>query len=157
MFSKSSQRKASKGSVQIKTSNDRLQLVFSYGGKRHYLSLGFPDTPQNRKRAEMKAREIELDILSGHKQILRAERLVLQRLLGQLDDFHYWVPKQRIRAWAKTPEAIDLGKQFHEALAEAHQKYPLEAIKQSVREWILWVRLSRLPRLSEVMVGNNAT
>jgi integrase len=66
MYSQSDKRKASKGSVQIKTSNDRLQLVFSYGGKRHYLSLGFDDTPQNRKLAEMKAREIELDMLSGH-------------------------------------------------------------------------------------------
>ncbi|MGA7935237.1 MAG: DUF3596 domain-containing protein, partial [Kovacikia sp.] len=30
------------------------------------ISLGFADTPKNRKLAEMKAREIELDILSGH-------------------------------------------------------------------------------------------
>ena len=58
--------KAYKGSVQLKCSNGRLQLVFSYGGRRHYLSLGFPDTLTNRKLAEMKAREIELDILSGH-------------------------------------------------------------------------------------------
>jgi integrase len=61
--SKTSERKASKGTVQIKTSNDRLQLVFSFGGKRHYLSTGFPDTKANRKLAEMKARQIELDIL----------------------------------------------------------------------------------------------
>jgi integrase len=66
MYSNANKSKASKGSVQIKTSNGRLQLVFSYGGKRHYLSLGFDDTPQNRKLAEMKARRIELDILSGH-------------------------------------------------------------------------------------------
>lgn len=66
MYTQSNKRKASKGSVQIKTSNGRLQLVFSYGGKRHYLSLGFDDTPQDRKLAEMKAREIELDMLSGH-------------------------------------------------------------------------------------------
>jgi integrase len=54
--------KAFKGSVQIKSSNSRLQLVFSYGGKRHYLSTGFPDTPQYRKLAVMKASEIEKDI-----------------------------------------------------------------------------------------------
>jgi integrase len=58
--------KASKGSVQIKTSNGRLQLVFSHAGKRHYLSLGFSDTPTHRKLAEAKARQLELDILSGH-------------------------------------------------------------------------------------------
>lgn len=66
MYSKQNQSKASKGSVQIKTSNGRLQLVFSYGGKRHYLSMGLDNNPQNRKLAEMKARTIELDILSGH-------------------------------------------------------------------------------------------
>ena len=59
-------RKASKGSVQIKNSNDRLQLVFNFARKRHYLSLGFDDTPRNRMLAEMRAREIELDILSGN-------------------------------------------------------------------------------------------
>ncbi|WP_238993798.1 Arm DNA-binding domain-containing protein [Calothrix sp. PCC 6303] len=62
----SSQRKASKGTVQIKTSNDRLQLVFSFGGKRHYLSTGFTDTKANRKLAEMKSRQIELDILCNN-------------------------------------------------------------------------------------------
>jgi integrase len=64
-----SQRKASKGTVQIKISNDRLQLVFSFRGKRHYLSTGFPDTKANRKLAEMKARQIELDILCDNFDI----------------------------------------------------------------------------------------
>jgi hypothetical protein len=41
MKTQMSQRKASKGTVQIKNSNERLQLVFSYTGKRHYLSTGF--------------------------------------------------------------------------------------------------------------------
>jgi integrase len=64
MYSQASRRKSTKGSVQIKNSNDRLQLVFNYAGKRHYLSTGFSDTPSNRKLAEKKARQIELDILS---------------------------------------------------------------------------------------------
>ena len=55
MGSQKSNKKASKGTVQIKTSNERLQLVFSFGGKRHYLSTGFTDTKANRKLAEMKA------------------------------------------------------------------------------------------------------
>jgi integrase len=66
--------KASKGTVQIKTSNvreawakpNRLQLVFSFGGKRHYLSTGYTDSKANRKLAEMKARQIELDILCNN-------------------------------------------------------------------------------------------
>lgn len=63
MYSKNRPGKAGKGSVQIKSSNDRLQLVFSFGGKRHYLSTGYPNTPQCRKLAQMRASEIEKDIL----------------------------------------------------------------------------------------------
>jgi len=59
-------RKASKGAVQIKSSNSRLQLVFTFAGRRHYLSTGFADNPVNRKAVEMKARQIELDIASGN-------------------------------------------------------------------------------------------
>lgn len=62
MYSKDTQRKASKGSVQIKVSNGRLQLVFSHAGKRHYLSLGLKDHKLNRKAAEAKAKLIESDI-----------------------------------------------------------------------------------------------
>lgn len=62
MYSQRTQHKASKGSVQIKISNGRLQLVFSHAGKRHYLSLGLPDNKMNRKAAEAKAKLIESDI-----------------------------------------------------------------------------------------------
>lgn len=62
MYSKDLQHKASKGSVQIKVSNGRLQLVFSHAGKRHYLSLGLPDNKVNRKATEAKAKLIESDI-----------------------------------------------------------------------------------------------
>ncbi|MEO1125704.1 MAG: DUF3596 domain-containing protein, partial [Cyanobacteria bacterium J06639_16] len=60
------QRKAKKGTVQLKNSNDRLQLVFSWQGQRYYLSTGLPDGPINRKAAEQKARQIELDFVSGN-------------------------------------------------------------------------------------------
>lgn len=59
-------RKASKGTVQIKNSNGRLQLVFTYGGKRRYLSLGFEDSPETRGLAQMKASQIRLDLISGN-------------------------------------------------------------------------------------------
>ncbi|NJL65353.1 MAG: DUF3596 domain-containing protein [Methylacidiphilales bacterium] len=65
-MSKPTPQKSSKGTVQIKISNDRLQLVFRIAGKRYYLSTGFTDSVANRKVAEMKARQIELDILSGN-------------------------------------------------------------------------------------------
>ena len=53
----------SKGTVAIIVSNERLQLRFNYGGKRHYLSLGLSDTQVNRKVAEAKAKLIESDII----------------------------------------------------------------------------------------------
>lgn len=62
MYSTTTRTKAPKGTVQIRNSNDRLQLVFSWGGKRHYLSLGLPDTLANRRLAQAKAQLIESDI-----------------------------------------------------------------------------------------------
>ena len=63
MYSKVRPGKASKGSVQIKSSNHRLQLLFSFGGKHHYLSTGYPDAPQYQKLAKVKASAIEKDML----------------------------------------------------------------------------------------------
>lgn len=62
MYSENSPGKASKGSVRLKISNDRIQLVFTVTGKRHYVSTGLADTPANRKMAERKAALIEDDI-----------------------------------------------------------------------------------------------
>ncbi|MBE9061868.1 site-specific integrase [cf. Phormidesmis sp. LEGE 11477] len=59
-------RKAAKGSVRIKNSRGWLQLVFTFNRRRRYLSLGVTDTKTARALAEMKARQIELDILSGN-------------------------------------------------------------------------------------------
>ncbi|MEM6424529.1 MAG: tyrosine-type recombinase/integrase [Cyanobacteria bacterium P01_D01_bin.128] len=61
--SNQSRKKAPKGSVKVKNSNERLQLVFSYGGKRHYISTGLANSVTNRKLADLKAKEIEKDIL----------------------------------------------------------------------------------------------
>lgn len=53
------------GKVKIKVSNDRLQLVFSFEGRRHYYSMGLPDSPPHRRLAELRAAKIEEDILFG--------------------------------------------------------------------------------------------
>lgn len=66
MYSQDTQRKSSKGSVQVKNSNGRIQLVFSYAGKRHYLSLGLPENKETLKAAEARAKLIEFDIIYGH-------------------------------------------------------------------------------------------
>nr|WP_204137515.1 Uma2 family endonuclease [Halomicronema sp. CCY15110] len=58
----STAQKAVKGSVQVKPSNNRLQLVFTYQGKRRYVSTGYADTPRNRKVVQCKAAILEDDI-----------------------------------------------------------------------------------------------
>lgn len=63
------QQKSSKGSVGIESFQGRLRLRLPrtlYGGKQKYLTLGVADTQENRKAAEAKARQIELDILAGY-------------------------------------------------------------------------------------------
>lgn len=62
MYNENSLGKASKGTVSLKISNNRIQLVFTVGGKRHYLSTGLADTPANQKVAARKAALIEDDI-----------------------------------------------------------------------------------------------
>ncbi len=47
MSSQSPKRKSSKGTVQIKISNERLQVIFRFAGKRYYLSTGFSDRVAN--------------------------------------------------------------------------------------------------------------
>ncbi|HEY9617714.1 MAG TPA: DUF3596 domain-containing protein, partial [Microcoleaceae cyanobacterium] len=65
MYSPKSHRKAKTGSVQVRISNNRLQLVFTFNGKRHFVSTGLADTPFNRKQAQDKALEVERDIAYG--------------------------------------------------------------------------------------------
>lgn len=65
MYSQNSKRRSQRGSVQIKNSRNWLQLVFTHGGKRHYISLGIRSNPLNRKIAKDKAFEIQKDIEYG--------------------------------------------------------------------------------------------
>jgi integrase len=60
------EHKATKGSVGVESFQDRLRLRLPrhlYGGKQKYLTLGMSDTPENRKLAEAKAKQIESDIV----------------------------------------------------------------------------------------------
>ncbi|MEG3899953.1 MULTISPECIES: tyrosine-type recombinase/integrase [unclassified Microcoleus] len=62
--------KSSKGSVTVSSVRGNLRLRLPRGlwidKKQVYLSLGLTDNLQNRKAAEIKAKQIELDILSGY-------------------------------------------------------------------------------------------
>lgn len=64
-FTARKRKKAKAGTVRVRSSNNRLQLVFTFEGKRHFVSTGLSDTPFNRKQAQDKALEIERDIAYG--------------------------------------------------------------------------------------------
>lgn len=61
-----SRKKAAKGTVVVQVFKERLRLCWSYLGKRYFLSIGLPNSKVNRIVAEQKARQIELDIVSGY-------------------------------------------------------------------------------------------
>ncbi len=55
--------------VGIEVFRGKLRLRFPralFGGNQKYLSLNLADTTENKVVAEMKARQIELDILAGY-------------------------------------------------------------------------------------------
>ncbi|KGF71704.1 integrase [Neosynechococcus sphagnicola sy1] len=58
-------RQAARGTVRVDECNGSLRLVWSYGGKRYFFSLGLNDSPYHRKLAQDKALEIQRDIGIG--------------------------------------------------------------------------------------------
>jgi integrase len=54
-----------KGTVAIEEYRGRLRLRWSYQGQRYCLTLGLPATKFNRKAAQQKATQIELDMATG--------------------------------------------------------------------------------------------
>lgn len=60
------QPKSQKGSVSISTDKGYLRLRWTHQDNRHTLTLGLPEGKVNRTVAQQKARQIELDILSGN-------------------------------------------------------------------------------------------
>lgn len=58
--------KAKAGTVVILERNGRLSLRWSWQGKRYQFSLGLVDESIGRAAAEMKARQIEMDMTTGH-------------------------------------------------------------------------------------------
>lgn len=66
MLAKDTSKKSSKGTVALESFQGRLRLRFRVNGQRYALALGLPDTKENWKLGESKARQIELDILAGY-------------------------------------------------------------------------------------------
>ncbi|NJL99901.1 MAG: tyrosine-type recombinase/integrase [Synechococcaceae cyanobacterium SM2_3_2] len=58
--------KSPKGTVTVEVFQKRLRLRWRQNGKRYNLSIGLPDSKVNRRVAQQRATQIELDIASGH-------------------------------------------------------------------------------------------
>jgi integrase len=58
--------KANAGTIQVKNSNARLQLVFTYQGKRKYISANRSDDHRNRDLCQTVVAIIRNDQNSGH-------------------------------------------------------------------------------------------
>ncbi|MDX2099624.1 MAG: DUF3596 domain-containing protein [Leptolyngbyaceae cyanobacterium bins.59] len=58
-------KQAPRGTVRVDECNGSLRLVWSYGGRRYFFSLGLNDSPYHRKLAQDKALEIQQDISVG--------------------------------------------------------------------------------------------
>jgi integrase len=54
------------GTVAIQTFKNRLRLVWSHGGKRHFLYRNLPDGKVNRLVAQQRARQIEGDLATSN-------------------------------------------------------------------------------------------
>ena len=106
MQSKSASSKATKGSVVVFNSNNRLQLRFRFGGKRRYLSLGLADTQLNRRFAELKAAEIEQDILKEKFDT------TLEKYKSASDRGKKYIDSQKIQQ--STPHLDELWKKYCE-------------------------------------------
>lgn len=52
--------------VKVEVAGKRLRLRWTYQGRRYALAVGLPNTSVNRKFAQQKASQIELDIISGN-------------------------------------------------------------------------------------------
>jgi hypothetical protein len=157
MYSNDTQQKARKGSVQIKVSNGRLQLVFSYVGKRHYLSTGLADSKLNRKAAEARAKLIEADIaydrldmtLARYKpqSVLSTVTPIITPRISYLELWERYTEYKRSQVSASTL-ARDYGK-IAKRLAAMPELW--EAVE--VRDWLLKKYSSEVTRRTLVQLN----
>jgi integrase len=131
--------KASKGTVQIRSSNNRLQLRFSHEGIRHCLSLGLPDTKENRKAAQAKAKLIESDIaydrfnISKYKRSEVLSAQFLSQSVSQLDDL--WDKFIQFKHAQCSPSTME---QMYKVFSNYIERLPTHDLDRSgeIFEWV---------------------
>ncbi|MBW4475153.1 MAG: site-specific integrase [Stenomitos rutilans HA7619-LM2] len=145
MYSKKNPKKPKRGAVKIKVSRYSLQLVFSYEGKRFYLSPGLRDTPYERKKAQDIAFELERDIDYGQFDPNNLEKYKVEPALTNadvdtapstpiLDLSELWNRYQDTKKAGKSPATIRMYGWVANHLERCPYKQPIEA--QAIFDWI---------------------
>lgn len=138
-------RKAKTGSVQVRNSNDRLQLVFTFGGKRYFISTGLGDTPFNRKQAGDKALNVERDIAYGEFDPDNPGKYKVRAVLTTTDSAttipisipnlpELWKRYSNTRASGKSPATVRMYGWVANHLERCPYKLPTEA--QAIFDWL---------------------
>lgn len=160
--SDSKKHKSDKGSVQIKISNNRLQLVFRYAGQRYYLSTGFSDTSLNRKAVEQKARTIELDILSGNFDPTLAKYKPKTVLKTQEPDITPKITPTAAELWQqyreyKASSLKETTQRHHEALARILDKTPAIPVTDALKVKAELEKVTTIHQTKRILIQLGAT
>jgi integrase len=129
--------------VNVGLSRGLLRLRWTYAKQRYSISLGVPDSPRNRAVAEAKAKEIELDIMTGNFDLSlvkydERKRAELERHQNKQDENGISVSEHYITA---------------PALFRRYYEYRLAFIRDKSR----WLYEACLRYLDDVYNGRDAT
>ncbi len=141
MYSRS-RKKSKTGSAQIRSSNNRLQIVFTFGGKRYFISTGLSDTPYSRKQAQDKALEVGRDIAYGEFNPNHLDRYKVQAVLTTADPSPssildlpaLWKRYSKARSPGKSPATIRMYGWVANHLERCPYKLPSE--DQAIFDWL---------------------
>ena len=140
-----SRKKSKAGSVKIKVARNSLQLVFNYGGKRHYLSPGLLNTPLNRKLAQDTAFQIQRDIEYGEfdptyrkykiQSVLTTADPIATIPISEPSLSELWAKYVEVRQPGKSPATIRMYGWVANHLDRCPHKLPTES--QAIFDWLL--------------------
>jgi integrase len=140
-----SKKKSKTGTVQIRSSNNRLQLVFTFEGKRYFVSTGLSDTPFHRKQTQDKALEVERDIAYGEFDPDNLNKYKIGIALTTADSGEtapstsanlpeLWKRYSKAMSSGKSPATIRMYGWVANHLERCPYKLPTEA--QSIFDWL---------------------
>jgi integrase len=133
--------KGAKGSVSVQEVKGRLRLQWRFEGERYFLSLGYPSEPMYQRVAELKAQEVERDILydrfdptlekykgtTGEQKEPDRQGVVLADLWEKYVDYK--------RPQAKPSTVVTTYRQVRRTIAKLPTDDPNEAV--AIRDWAI--------------------